>query len=96
MPYGCPSEGPKSGCRLVVDASIEAIQAALLACTGSREMSECQTLSSGKTEHVLPGGGMAVAGLQASRLPRRATATRAGRGRIRRATLQVSTPVRRP
>src|SRR5690242_4820159 len=62
MPYGAAgsSDGPKSGCSLRPEvAPVAASQAALCESTGSFEMSECQTLSSGKAEQLgAPGRGV--------------------------------------
>src|SRR2546423_2484260 len=60
QPYGGP---PKSGCRLVVPAAIELSHCALRGWTGRLLMSVFQTLSEGKTWHVVPGTGAACAGM---------------------------------
>src|SRR3989442_1689758 len=56
--YGIPYGGaPKSGCRLVDPAFIEASHATLLVFTGKTEMSAFQMLLLGKTSQLVPGIG---------------------------------------
>src|SRR2546430_12652433 len=56
--YGIPYGGaPKSGCRLVDPAFIEASHATLLVFTGKAEMSAFQMLLLGKTSQLVPGIG---------------------------------------
>src|SRR5207247_2566806 len=54
------SEGPKSGWMCTEPPPIDAIHAAEWVSTGSFETSACQMLSAGKTEQVVPGGGVPV------------------------------------
>src|SRR5438445_5989599 len=62
MPYGIAwPDGPKSGCRNELPASIEASHCLLRRFTGRWETSACQTSFFGKTWHFgAPGGGTAT------------------------------------